>query len=1153
MDGLRPTCRAVVEGDLPMRHAALLLLSLAGLLVPGPAPAAEPDAAGVEFFEKKVRPVLVEHCFRCHSAQGKKAKGGLTLDSREALLKGGDNGPALVPGQPEKSKLIEAVLYKNVDLQMPPNSKLADAAVADLTAWVKMGAPWPAGGPATTIKVESFDLAERKRTHWSWQPIKALEPPAVRARDWPANPVDFFVLAKLEAKGLTPAPDADRRTLLRRVYFDLIGLPPTAEQVDAFLADTKPDALTRVVDSLLDSPHFGERWGRHWLDLVRYGESRGHEFDYVAPNAYQYRDYVIRALNADLPYNQFVTEHLAGDLLERPRTNPKDGFNESILGTGFWFLGEEIHSPVDIRQDQADRFDNRIDVLTKTFLGLTVACARCHDHKFDAISTKDYYALYGFLESSSYRLVRFDSLERNKKVAGDLAKVRERLRPTVVKGIAEALRGEVGRIPDYLLGACEVLPSRPAGKSNPKAAAFLDKLEEVARRRKLERNALFIWVMALDDAAKDESDPLHPWSRLARESEPRRVAELLAKLTEGYAKRATDAQTARKGMAVIVDYRKTGPGAWIPDDVAYGSAPVRAGDVIIPPDMDAVLDRSAKPYVRIAERGAAEIDPFWNQLKLTPGAELDPGATGKIARAGRTIRTPVFTLDSGKVHYLVRGSGTVYAAVDQHILINGPLHGSLVKSLPTADRFRWVTHDLTPYRGRSLHVEFTAGSPDFAVAMVVQGDHAPALEGPGKGITALLTGDGARSLESLAAAYQRFVEAGIEQFASDRLSSADDVGDHARLMNVLLKVTPKPGDAVAKLLVEQSQLAAEVKTESRLAMAMLEGTPVDEKVFIRGSPKALGPTVPRRFLEALAGPNALGTRGSGRLELARQMTDPNVNPFITRVMVNRAWHHLFGRGIVRSVDNFGVLGEPPTHPELLDHLADRFAKEGWSTKKLIRSLVLSRTYAQASFRKDAGGQTAEAQDPKNELLHRMRMRRLEGEAIRDAMLSISGRLDPTMYGPSVPVYLNEFQDGRGRPGAGPLDGNGRRSIYLAVRRNFLSSMMLAFDMPIPFSTVGRRSVSNVPAQALILMNDPFVHQQAGLWAKRALARPGTAEQRLAWMYTSAFGRLPNAEEEKKCLAFVAQQTKLHAGSGETAAWADLAHVLYNSKEFIFLH
>ena len=379
--------------------------------------------ADLEFFEKKVRPLLVEHCYSCHSTGAKKLQAELYVDSRRSLIEGGDSGAALVPGKPDDSLFMEAVRYESYE--MPPKGKLADIDIAVFEKWIRMGAPWP-DEPATTkrkSRPDKFNLAERRDTHWVWQPIQAEDAPAVKETRWPVSEIDYFVLAKLEANGLKPAPDVEKASLLRRLHLDITGLPPTIEQVEAFANDSSARAIERVVDELLDSSEFGERWGRHWLDLVRYAESRGHEFDNDIPNAFQYRDYVIRALNADVPYDQFVREHIAGDLLSSPRRNPRDGFNESILGTGFWFLGEWVHSPVDIRKDEADRFDNMLDVMSKTFLGVTVACARCHDHKFDAISTADYYSLSGFLQSSDYRQVRFDSIDHNEKVADQLVEL----------------------------------------------------------------------------------------------------------------------------------------------------------------------------------------------------------------------------------------------------------------------------------------------------------------------------------------------------------------------------------------------------------------------------------------------------------------------------------------------------------------------------------------------------------------------------------------------------------------------------------------------------------------------------------------------------------------------------------------------------------
>jgi cytochrome c553 len=402
-----------------MRRLAWLLLMA---LLASPAWA---NPADEEFFEKEVRPILVARCYECHSAKKAEPAGGLRVDSLEALLQGGDTGAAIKPGSAKESLLIDAVNYGDV-YQMPPKTRMPAAEIAVLVKWVDLGAPWPkdpsAPGPAGSVK--KFDLAQRKADWWCWQPIQAFSPPPVKDAAWPKQALDRFILARLETAGLPPAPQADKRTLIRRATFTLIGLPPTPAEVEAFVADNSPLAFAKVVDRLLESPHFGERWARHWLDLVRYAESRGHEFEPNIPNAWQYRDYVIRALNADTPYDQFIREQIAGDLLQPPRMHPERGFNESQLGTGFWFLGEEVHSPVDIRKDETDRLDNRLDVMSKTFLGITIACARCHDHKFDAISQRDYYALMGCLISSSYRQAPFESQLHNEQIAAELRALR---------------------------------------------------------------------------------------------------------------------------------------------------------------------------------------------------------------------------------------------------------------------------------------------------------------------------------------------------------------------------------------------------------------------------------------------------------------------------------------------------------------------------------------------------------------------------------------------------------------------------------------------------------------------------------------------------------------------------------------------------------
>ena len=371
-------------------------LPVLGLLLCGPAaPCAaadpKPDPAGAEFFEKKVRPLLVESCQSCHGAD--KQKGGLRLDTRSAALTGGDSGPAFVPGEPDKSRLVKAVRYAD-ELKMPPKEKLTSDQVEVLAAWVKMGAPWPeAAGARDAAAGPSLTVTAKDREFWSFRPVREPAVPKVKDTAWPQSPIDRFVLAKLEEKGLRPVAPADKRALIRRATFDLIGLPPTPDEIDAFLADDSPEAFATVVDRLLALPHYGERWGRHWLDVARYGEDQAHTFQARKyPDGFRYRDWVVKAFNDDLPYDQFVLEQIAGDLLDGPDRAAH------LAATGMFSTG-----PVYYGRAVADELDDRVDTLTRGFLGLTVACARCHDHKFDPIPQRDYYSLAGVFSSTGYK------------------------------------------------------------------------------------------------------------------------------------------------------------------------------------------------------------------------------------------------------------------------------------------------------------------------------------------------------------------------------------------------------------------------------------------------------------------------------------------------------------------------------------------------------------------------------------------------------------------------------------------------------------------------------------------------------------------------------------------------------------------------------
>lgn len=980
--------------------------------------AAKPSSTELDFFEKKVRPLLAEHCYSCHSVNAKKVQAGLLVDSRASLLAGGDSGEAIVPGDADGSLLLEAVRYETYE--MPPKGKLPAADIETFERWVGMGAPWPkeAAPTAKTVQPE-FNLQQRKTEHWVWQPIKKPEVPDVEDTAWPNNDADHFVLRGLEQEKLKPARDVSRSALLRRLYFDLIGLPPSPDEVHKFLRDETPTALQSLVDRLLASPHFGERWGRHWLDVVRYAESRGHEFDNDAPNAYQYRDYVIRALNADVPYDQFVREHIAGDLLESPRLHPELGFNESILGTGFWFLGEWVHSPVDIRKDESDRFDNMIDVMSKAFLGVTVACARCHDHKFDAISTADYYSLTGFLQSSDFRQVRFESIEKNRRLADLLHKLDTSYRTAI--------------------------------------QAELESLGYVA-------------------------PPFEPLSEELQEY-------------------------------VVVDYGAPSAEPFWQDGFVFSKYPRTIGTPYL-------LVKDEKPTLLLARRSAAVCDPFWHGLEsVSERGQQNSSKLVKLPRSGRTLRTPTFELKQGTIACRVRGSGHVIACVDSHRMVSGPLHGETIKKIEPKQA--WVELNLSRYIGHRLHLEFTpAEDAEFQVSLVTQGASAKVRQRLDE-------------RESRQAAAVEAINLSVAQLLADGTLKLD--GLHKLI------------DEWSK---ERQRLREQIVRRSKLAMAMMDGTGEDAQILVRGNSSKPGRIEPRHFLTAVSGDVPMEIEvGSGRLQLAREINDPE-NPLATRVIANRVWHFLLGRGIVPTTDDFGVLGERPTHPELLDHLAVEFIERGQSLKQLIRYIVLSRTYQMSSFADPA----ARERDPKNLLWHHRPPKRLESEVIRDALLTVSGQLDTKQFGEPVPVHLTAFMDGRGRPRHdGPLDGARRRSIYLAVRRNFLSPFMLTFDTPVPFSAMGRRNVSNVPAQALILMNDPFVAEQVNKWAMRVVEQYNAFEPRIAAMYQSAFARQPTvAEIETTRQFFSATKSSDATPLQDKELWSDYAHALINTKEFVFL-
>ena len=1160
----------------------------------------------LEFFEKQVRPLLAKHCYECHSVKAKRLEAKLLLDSRKGHLAGGDSGPAIIPGNSDDSLLIEAVRYDSYE--MPPKGKLPEKEIATLVRWVDMGAPWPEeAAPTADSSREGFSLEQRRSEFWLWQPIADGDAPKVKDLSWPHNEIDHHILAGLEDKGLRPSGDADRGALLRRIYFDLIGLPPSAEEVEAFMADTEDGGVERVVDKLLQSQHFGERWGRHWLDLVRYAESRGHEFDNDTPNAFQYRDYVIRALNADVPYDQFVREHIAGDLLAKPRRHPTEGFNESILGTGFWFLGEWVHSPVDIRKDESDRFDNMIDVMSKTFLGVTVACARCHDHKFDAISTADYYSLSGFLQSSDYRQVRFESIEQNRRVADELGRVDDKFQRQIL-GLLESQGVTRPSQTSYLSDETIIVDYATIPQSQYLQDGFV--FGQSPRREGLAYLSNETDSIEIATFGAAVSDPV--WSDLQS------VTEGAVQNRSSVAKLPKSGRTLRSPTFEL----KHGNVSCLVEGAGHIVACVDSHRLVAGPLHNQTI-RAVKQGERWVTLNLARYIGHRLHLEFVPAVDqqltirmVTQGLDGQgLAEVDRRLAASDKQYeDYAKAARAVLESGngmsfeeTVFEDFESGTYegwdVTGEAFGKIPQTLKTIapyqgringlGKFFVNSHNIRPggdvRKGDSLTgtltsreflidfdvIEFLVGGGRHAgqtcVNLIVDGK--PVLSATGKANNQMslnawnvspFAGKKARIqiVDNYKASWGNI---GIDhivfkkRIAASMKNALDDQKPNrkqAEPATARFSTTGGPAQTIIRDWRQQrEQLASQIVRRSRVALAMMDGTGEDDRILIRGNSSKPGDIEPRHFLTAISSGSPLEIRkGSGRLELAAQINDPS-NPLTSRVIVNRIWHHLMGRGIVPTVDDFGFLGQRPTHPVLLDHLATRFLADNRSIKQLIKYVVLSRTYQMSSH---AGSAAIEA-DPKNLLWHHCPPRRLQGEVIRDSLLTLADRLDRTQFGPPVPIHLTAFMDGRGRPkNSGPLDGHGRRSIYISVRRNFLSPFMLTFDTPVPFSSMGRRNVSNVPAQALILLNDPLVAELTASWGARAVKGvPGsgeaTAAKRVVWMYISGFGRRPTDEESQVAAAFLkARASKLGVAMEDPALWASLAHALVNTKEFIFL-
>lgn len=1006
-----------------------------------------------EFFESRIRPVLVEHCYQCHNS-AETAEADLALDFRDGLLKGGASGSAIVPGKPEDSLLLKVIRHEIDGQKMPEGGpKLDDRTVADFAAWIEAGAADPRDKPPTADELAQATSWEavfaRRMNWWSFQPIRRAALPPVRDPHWSSHPIDRFILAKLEAADLEPSEPADIHTLVRRLHFVLTGLPPTPQAIADFqksAIENRQSAIESLVDRLLDSPHFGERWARHWMDWIRYAESHGSEGDPENVNAWHYRDYLIRALNADVPYDQLVKEHVAGDLLEQPRINTQLGIDESLIGPAHWRMVFHGFAPTDALDEKVRFTDDQINTFSKAFLGLTVSCARCHNHKFDPISQADYYALFGILGSCRPGRAAIDLPEKQDLNREQLAALKPKIRDAV-------------------------------------AADWLAAVPQITER------------LLVDDALWSKADNprfvLHPWFQMRREAIPsdqfaaaweRRVAEW--KQDRGRRDEHRDAS-----------YRRN----WDLADAAQHAQWFRTGNGLTE------NPQSAGEFALAAAGENAVVGVY-------PAGVYSHALSSKHA-ARLTSRDVLLDGDYDLyVHALGDGGATLRYVVQDY-----PRNGTVYPVTDLNGDWRWQRYDLTYWNGDEIHVELTTAADApllvksnprswFGVreaVLVKKGQPAPPNE-TREHLDPLFDAPTSppASFDELARGYAVALESAIKAWRDGKATDAQAMFLDGCLKQQLLpnKLNELP---TAQPLVEQyRKLESEIPLTTRVP-GLTETVGRDQRLFTRGNHKTPAEEVPRRFLEAIDR-TPYETNQSGRLQLAEDLLRDD-NPLTRRVIVNRLWHHLFGRGLVATPDNFGRLGQLPSHPELLDYLAMRFVDDGWSLKRMIRLIVTSQTWQQDSRPADK----TNVADPENRLLSHANVRRLEAEAIRDSLLAVSGRLDRARHG-------------------SPVDsGAPRRSVYVQVRRNSLDPFLRVFDFPEPFSTTGRRDVTNVPAQSLTLMNDPRVVQYAADWATRMLAAQQDDDQRIRQMFVSAFGRPASDEEVSRTQAYLTDSRGSH--------------------------
>lgn len=969
-------------------------------------------------------------------------------------------------------------------------------------------------------------LYQERLAWWSLQPLAAVAPPTIKDASWPKNGLDHFILAALEDAGLQPAAEADRRTLARRLSFALTGLPPSPDEVERFAASDSPTAYQDLVDTFLESPHFGERWARHWMDVVHYTDTHGYEWDTPAKNAWMYRDYLVRAFNEDVPYRQLILEQIAGDLIEA-RINPSTGINESLLGPMAMRLGERRHGDnADAEGVTQEAMANIIDTVSKGFLATTVACAQCHDHKLDAVAQSDYYGITGMLMSTRWIARSVDTVDPNRETIADLARIKEELRAE----LAVRWRGMAGQLTERLAsaptGTIEKADDGKKAAPDP-APSFPDSLPALWRR--------LIGDLAAGTPLADA------WTTLAKDYHAEHTRRM-----------AANAENLRK----VADFtREALPNGWRVDGFGMKHGLVADGEIVVADEGDAVL---------LQLLPAGRWSHVWSQRLAgavrSPLFEQDPPPTLSVGYAGGQFAAQSLVVDhafhSERMKFLKQPAPgwLTFTAGNFAALAGGP------DPTPRLTYLELVTKSLNNYfPPRTMFGGVTEKDEHdprswFGVTQVYE--HAPGKapeDELGRMAALFLDADPPETREDAAVRVASLVLAAVEHWRLRTCDSEDIALINEALAEGWLPNSSEGFPKVAELVTRYRETEARLQPDHVTGSVEDWNEGRDARIGIRGSYTELGGTVPRGNIHFLGGATPRSNEdSSGRLEFARNLARDD-NPLTARVFANRVWHYLFGEGLVRTPDDFGHLGERPSHPELLDWLAQRFIEDGWSLKQLVRQLAGSATWRQSGITSPLALEV----DAENRLWHHMPLRRLEAEAIRDSMLAVSGRLDGALYGPPIEPY-RVAEDAAKRLYSGPLDGQGRRSLYIEMTLMEPPKFLALFNQPIPKLTTGRRDATNVPDQALALLNDPFVLAMAEHWADRALQDGNTSPSvRIGQMFAAAFARPPTHAETTRLLALAERCAGLHAVDPDALlsckpVWQDVAHAIFNLKEFIYV-